>query len=523
MKPLSTAPGTAISTGAKASAQPAGALTASGKPVRKNVVLAVCCLSLFLVSMDSTIVNVALPSIRADLHTGVSGQQWTLDAYTLVLASFLMLAGSSADRLGRRRTFQTGLALFTAGSVLCSLAPSIGWLIAFRAVQGLGGTMMNPVAMSIITNTFTDPRERSRAIGVWGAVVGISMAAGPLLGGLLTGAVGWRSIFWINAPIGLIAIVLAAVYVPESRSEHARRVDPVGQGLVIVALASLIFALIEAPRLGWGSPLTLAMVAAALLAVVGLLWYEPRRQEPLIDLKFFRSVPFSLAALGAVLAFLAFGSFLFLGSLYLQSGRGFSAFQTGLTLLPTAAAMALLSPVSGLLVSRSGTRLPLVLAGAGMLASALLLTGLSVSTPIWQLLLAYVLFGAGFGMVNAPITNTAVSGMPRSQAGSAAAIASTSRQIGVSLGVALSGTVVAAALAGAAAGGSAVQGARLAQATHAMWWVTALCGVCIVLLGLLSSTAWAKKSAERVGQLLGDDRAEGGSAPAAVDAGNGSA
>ncbi len=516
MKPLSTAPGTATSTGGRADAPMAGALTASGKPVQKNVVLAVCCLSLFLVSMDSTIVNVALPSIRADLHTGVSGQQWTLDAYTLVLASFLMLAGSSADRLGRRRTFQTGLALFTVGSVLCSLAPSIGWLIGFRALQGLGGTMMNPVAMSIITNTFTDPRERSRAIGVWGAVVGISMAAGPLLGGLLTGAVGWRSIFWINAPIGLIAIVLAAVYVPESRSAHARRVDPVGQVLVIVALSSLIFALIEAPRLGWGSPLTLALVAAALLAVVGLLWYEPRRKEPLIDLKFFRSVPFSSAALGAVLAFLAFGSFLFLGSLYLQSGRGFTAFQTGLTLLPTAAAMALLSPLSGLLVSRRGTRLPLVLAGLGMLASALLLTGLSATTPLWHLLLAYVLFGAGFGMVNAPITNTAVSGMPRSQAGSAAAIASTSRQIGVSLGVALSGTVVASALAGAV-GGSPAQAARLAQATHAMWWVTALCGVCIVLLGLLSSTAWAKKSAERVGQLLGDDP-EGGTSGSASGA-----
>src|SRR3954468_9743655 len=196
-------------------------------PRRRVLVVAICCMSLFIVGLDNTIVNIALPSLRTDLHASTSGLQWTIDAYTLVLASLLILSGSTADRVGRRRTFQTGLALFTAGSLLCSVAPGLGWLIAFRMIQAVGGSMLNPVAMSIITNTFTEPRERARAIGVWGAVVGFSLALGPLLGGVLVGTLGWRSIFWINVPVGVAAIVLAARFVPESKAAHARRIDPV--------------------------------------------------------------------------------------------------------------------------------------------------------------------------------------------------------------------------------------------------------------------------------------------------------
>src|SRR3954468_2736447 len=173
---------------------------------RRYLILAICCMSLLIVSLDNTIMNIALPALREDLGASISGLQWTIDAYTLVLASLLVLSGSTADRVGRRRTFQTGLALFSAGSLLCTLAPSLGWLIAFRAVQAIGGSMLNPVAMSIITNTFTEPRERARAIGVWGAVVGFSMALGPLLGGLLVDTLGWRSIFWVNVPVGIAAI-----------------------------------------------------------------------------------------------------------------------------------------------------------------------------------------------------------------------------------------------------------------------------------------------------------------------------
>src|SRR5258708_7277629 len=205
---------------------------------RRMLVLAICCLSLFIVGIDATIVTVALPSIQHDLHAQVSGLQWTVDAYSIVVASFLMLSGSTGDRVGRRRTFQTGLALFTLGSLLCSLAPGLGWLVAFRMLQALGGSMLNPVAMSIITNTFTDPAERARAIGVWGSVFGMSMALGPIAGGALVASVGWRGIFWVNIPVGIAAIVLTALFVPESRAPRARRVDPAGQLLLLPSLAS---------------------------------------------------------------------------------------------------------------------------------------------------------------------------------------------------------------------------------------------------------------------------------------------
>ncbi|HEY1970533.1 MAG TPA: MFS transporter, partial [Pseudonocardia sp.] len=285
---------------------------------RRRLILAICCTSLLVVGMDNTIVNVALPSLQRELDASVSSLQWTVDAYTLVLASFLMLAGSTADRVGRRRTFQTGLALFGLGSLLCSLAPSVGWLIGARALQAIGGSMLNPVAMSIITNTFTERVERAKAIGVWGAVNGLSLGMGPVVGGLLVDSVGWRSIFWINVPVVVAAIVCTALFVPESRAPRGRRFDPVGQALVVLVLGTVVYSIIEAPRLSWGSPVILALLGLAVLGILGLLVYEPRRREPLLELRFFRSVPFSGATMTAVAAFCAFGSFLFLNSLYLQ-------------------------------------------------------------------------------------------------------------------------------------------------------------------------------------------------------------
>jgi MFS family permease len=229
----------------------AGVIVLSGLSRRRRyLVLAICCLSLFIVGLDATIVNVALPSIGRELHSSVSGLQWTIDAYSLVLASLLMLSGSTADRVGRRRTFQAGLALFTLGSLLCSVAPGLGWLVAFRMLQAVGGSMLNPVAMSIITNTFTEPAERARAIGVWGGVFGLSMAMGPVLGGALVDAVGWRGVFWVNIPVGIAALVLTALFVPESKAARPRRPDPVGQLLVIAMLASLTYAVIEGPAYG---------------------------------------------------------------------------------------------------------------------------------------------------------------------------------------------------------------------------------------------------------------------------------
>jgi EmrB/QacA subfamily drug resistance transporter len=467
---------------------------------RRLTILAICCMSLLIVAMDNTIVNVALPSIRRELHTSLSGQQWTIDAYVIVLASLLLLSGSTADRLGRRRTFQVGLSVFVLGSLLCSLAPTLGWLIAARALQGVGGSMLNPVAMSIITNVFTEPRERARAIGAWGATVGISLALGPIVGGALTDSVGWRAIFWINVPIGLAAVALTALYVPESRAQRARRIDPVGQALVIVTLASLTYAIIEGPGAGWLSAQTIGTFALALVALVSFAIYEPRRRDPLIELRFFRSAPFSGATVIAVSAFAAFSGFLFVNTLYLQDVRGYSALDAGLCTLPLAAAALVCSPLSARLLSSRGPRLPLFIAGGCMTASALVLTTITPATSLALLLAVYAVFGVGFGFVNPPITYTAVSGMPNSQAGVAAAVASTSRQVGQALGVAVMGSIL-----GAAVGGGV--GAHLAVASHPAWWVVAGCGVSVFAMGAASTGSWARRTAHRCAEKLTEESA----------------
>lgn len=374
-------------------------------PRRRVLVLAICCMSLLIVSLDNTVLNVALPSMQREFHASTSGLQWSIDAYTLVLASLLMLAGSTADRIGRKRVFMTGLVVFTLGSLLCSLAPSLEALVVFRMVQAVGGSMLNPVAMSIITNTFTDPRERARAIGAWGAVVGLSMAAGPLVGGLLVQSVGWRSIFWINLPVGLAALLLTLRFVPESRAPRARRPDPVGQLLVIALFGSLTYAIIEAPHATL--PAIAPFAVLALASLVALLFYEPRRRDPLIDLRFFRSAPFSGATVIAVSAFAALGGFLFLTTLYLQNVRGLSALEAGLWMLPMAVPTFLCAPLSGRLVGSRGPRLPLLIAGGAMTVSGLLFALFEAETSDATLFIGYVLFGIGFGFVNAPITNTA--------------------------------------------------------------------------------------------------------------------
>jgi MFS family permease len=225
-----------------------------------------------------------------------------------VLASLLMFSGSAADRLGRKRIFVAGLVVFSVASLLCSLAPSVGLLVAFRGLQAVGGSMLNPVAMSIIANTFTDPRERAQAVGVWGAVFGVSMMAlGPIVGGTVVSSLGWRSIFRISVPVGLAAIALTLRFVPESRAETPRRFDPVGQSLVIVLLATLTYGIIEAPGRGWSSPAILAAFAATAAALPALLLYERRRTDPLIDLRFFRSMPFASSIVISMVAFAAFG------------------------------------------------------------------------------------------------------------------------------------------------------------------------------------------------------------------------
>jgi EmrB/QacA subfamily drug resistance transporter len=476
--------------------------TASGELTqrRRFLVLAICCASILVVVMDISIVNIALPAMRRDLHASESGLQWTIDAYTLVLASFLVLAGSAADRFGRRRVFMIGLACFGLGSLLCGLAPGIGWLIAARGLQAVGGTMLNPVALAIIANTFTDPRERARAIGVFGSVSGLALALGPILGGALVDGLGWRFIFWVNVPIVAAAIVGSALFVPESRAARARRFDPAGQVLMILVLGSVVFAIIESSRFGWTSPLILGLLATAAAGVAGIAFCEPRRADPLLELRLLRSVPFSAAIAEALFALCAFGAFLFVTTQYLQEVRGLSALTAGLCLLPIGVLVVLISPRTGRLVGTRGPRLPLVISGAALALGAAASLWIVPTTPLPAVLAIYVLFGLFLATVNPPITNSAVSGMPRSMAGVAGSLASVGRQTGTSLGVAISGAIVGPALA---RGAAAFTGAE-----HAVWWLVLSLGTGILILGLLSTGPWALRTAGRAAALFEDlDRA----------------
>jgi EmrB/QacA subfamily drug resistance transporter len=266
--------------------------------------------------------------------------------------------------------------VFTLGSFLCRRAETIEQLIGFRAARTRGFDA-DPVALSIIANVFLEPKARARAIGIWGAVVGVSLGIGPVIGGALTETIGWRSIFWINVPIGIVAVVLAARFVPESRAVRARAYDPVGQTLVLTAPASLTWGVISGPHAGWTSPLISGLMVTAAVSFVAFAFYEPRRRDPLMDLRFFHSAPFSSATILALSAYSSFAGFLFLNALYLQQVRGFSAFQTGLFTLPLAVMTILCAPCSGRLVGSYGTRPSLLVSGIGFFVSTLMLTGLS--------------------------------------------------------------------------------------------------------------------------------------------------
>jgi EmrB/QacA subfamily drug resistance transporter len=458
-------------------------MTVSRRPA---LVLAICCASIVVVVMDISIVTVALPAIRRDLGASVSGLQWTVDAYTLVLAGFLVLAGSTADRIGRKRVFLCGLAVFGFGSLLCSLAPGIGWLIAARAVQAVGGTMLNPVAMAIVATTFPVPAERARAIGVFGSMSGLALALGPILGGALVDGFGWRAVFWVNVPIVAVAIVATALFVPDSRAARARRFDPVGQVLMVVVLGSVVAAIIEARWLGWTSPVILGLLVLAGLGVLGILRYEPRRADPLLELRLFRSVSFSSAILTAVCALCGFGAFLFVTTQYLQDARGLTALTAGLCLLPVGVLVLVLSPRTGRLVGTHGPRLPLVVAGVALALGGAASAWLGPATPLPLVLAVYLLFGVFLGTVNPPITNTAISGMPASMAGVAGSLASAGRQTGTTLGVALAGTIAA---------------------TGVVWWLVAALGAGVFVLALLGTGTRAAATARRAAALF--DEVEG--------------
>ncbi|WP_144383489.1 MFS transporter [Streptomyces sp. SAJ15] len=442
---------------------------------RRWTVLAVCALSMFLVGLDTTIVNVGLPEIGRGLGVGTRDLEWVVDAYTVVLAGLLIASGALADRFGRRRVFQCGLVVFGLASLACAVAPSLGFLVAARALQGVGASMLSPVALAIVVNAMPDPRERARAIGVWAAVFGLSMAAGPVTGGALIAAFGWRSVFWINLPVIAAALVLVAVFVPESHGQRDRRLDLPGQALLILALGLSIGVLIEGPRIGWTSPPALVGYALVVATAAGFVRVELRRREPLMDLGLFRRPRFATAVLGAVAVFIALNVSLLLNTLYLQHARGWTPLEAGMATLPMALGATLCAPWSGNLVGRLGPRRPLLLAGGFTAAGGLCLVNLAQHTSVLLLLLAYLLIGIGFGFANAPLTNTAVSGLPKSRAGVAGAITSTARQIGSAVGIALAGGLI-----------TGVDPADIARASRPGWLLVTACGLFLLVVARAS-------------------------------------
>lgn len=445
---------------------------------RRWGVLAICASALFLVGLDTTIVTVALPQIGASLGVGEGRRAWVVDAYTVPFASLLITSGALADRFGRRRVFQTGLLVFGLASVACATAPSAGLLVAARAAQGVGASMLTPVALAIVVNAMTAPRERARAIGVWSAMFGLSMAAGPVTGGALLAAFDWRAVFWINGPLVLTAILLVVAFVPESRALRARRLDAIGQVLLALMLAIAVGLLIEGPRVGWGSPFALIAYGALPLVFAAFWWAESHRDDPLIDPGLFRLAPFAGAVGSALTVFFAFSATLLLTTLLLQEGLGLTPVEAGAATLPMALGTIACAPLAGDLVGRIGPRVPLLAAGGCLLLGGALLTTLAADMNVPVLLVAYALVGIGVGLSNPPITNTAVSSLPPARAGVAGGITSTARQVGTALGIAMAGSLAAMM----PTAGSTASAAALLPG----WILVAACGAVVVCLALLA-------------------------------------
>lgn len=411
-------------------------------PHQENLALLVCCTALFMSTLDNTVLNVALPSIQRGFHSSAAELQWAADAYILGRACSLFLAGSISDRYGRLRYFNIGQVVFIFGSIACATSPNIKVLIGFRVFQAIGSALMTPASLAIIANIFVDRMKRARAIGLWNATTGVSTAIGPLVGGALVGSFGWRSVFWINVPIGVIALIGSRRYLTESKVAVVRPLDKFGQASIALALLCGTFGFITASTSGWTSLPVLAALGLSVVFIVGFVIVEKREKFPLLDFADFRRPPLSGSVIIVSISFMISGGFLFLNTLYLQEGRGFSPFDAGLTVLPLALLTVVLAPVSGKMTGRHGPRAPIMIAnGFAFVAMALMAFIIGPSTPIWLLLAGYLLLGCGNGFLNTPITYAAVAGMPSDRVGVASATTATARQVGTSLGISLIGSI----------------------------------------------------------------------------------
>jgi len=415
---------------------------------RRWWVLSALAFSLFMICLDNTVVNVALPAIQQDLHIGLSQLEWTINGYTLTFAVLLLLGGKLADFFGRRRIFLVGMANFVVASLVCGLATSGAMLIGARAFQGAGSALMMPATLSIITVTF--PREeRGRAIGIWAAVSVSALALGPLIGGLLIQHGSWKWIFFVNVPIGIVGFALGRVVIPESRDASAdQRLDLAGLAVSAVALLLLTFGLIEANRFGWGSPTIAGCFLGAAAAFVLFVVLEHRQRAPMLDLGLFRNSTFAGANLVELLIMVVMFGVFFFTSVYLQIVVGWSPVQTGAMFLPLTCIMILEAPIAGRVSDRIGSRW---LMSAGMLIlgiAVLLLSRVGTPPRFSSLLLAFVVGGIGIGLTLTPAMAAVLGSVPEDQSGVAAGVLDTFRQVGGALGVAVMGAIVASDLVG---------------------------------------------------------------------------
>jgi EmrB/QacA subfamily drug resistance transporter len=407
----------------------------------KLIVLFTCCFALAMAMLDNTVVNVAIPTLIKDLHADASEVQWILDGYVLVFASLLLTGGTLGDRYGRKKMFLSGLAIFTFFSFMCGVSGSATELIIFRAFQGVGGALMMPGTLSILTVTFP-PEERAKAIGLWAGVSGLALGIGPLLGGFLTQHASWHWVFFINVPVGIIALIIGSRTIRESRSDQERQLDIPGLILGTGGLFAITFGLIEANRKGWSSPeIITSLIIGAILIAVFLVW-ESRSKHPMMPLSYFRIPAFSAGNTVAFSVSLGlFSSFLYL-SLYMQLIRGYSPTQAGLRFLPMTLMIIVTAPWAGRLAQKIGSRVPmtygLILAGLGTMS----LSRVQIDTPFWIISIVFIVMGHGLGATMAPMTAAVMNSVGPQRAGLGSAMTNTSREIGGVLGIAALGAIL---------------------------------------------------------------------------------
>ncbi|MBV9606210.1 MAG: MFS transporter [Solirubrobacterales bacterium] len=444
-------------------------------------------LAQFMAVMSTSVVSVALPTIGRRLHASSSELEWIVDAYVIVFASLLVAGGVLSDRRGRKGMFMTGVSLFGLGSLLAGVAPSVGWLLCGRVVQGLGPSIVTPTSLAIISSTFEDPRERAGAIGVWSSGSGLALAVGPAVGGLLVDGIGWRSVFLLNVPLAIVVIALGLRFIPViPRSPALRRFDWVGALLTTAGVGVLTFGLIEGPSRGWGSGLILGAFVIALAALVAFVAWERRHEAPLIDVSLFGRAAFTVANVAGLVVFFAFiGGIVYL-SVYFQQVQGRSALGAGLAVLPIGLGFFCGAPLSGRLVGRLGARLPMVLGLSLCGAATIGLLRLRVDSSIGSLWWDLAAVGLGGGLSLTPMTATAMAAVRAQRAGMASAIHNSMRQIGQALGVAVLGSLVYAGVAGGSASGGRLRGADAAAFVHGLHRALAVSGGCLLVAAALA-------------------------------------